>query len=63
VYHGLAPWCGLVAEGTTVIVQLHHGEHVCLLIALLAAEKNLFYCRQAWSLNRKVKKKKMVVAE
>jgi len=53
VHHGLAPWCGLVAVGTTVIVQLHHGEHVYLLIALLAAENKLFDCRQAWSLKKR----------
>ena len=29
---------------------------------LLAAENNLFDCGQAWSLKKKVKKKKMVVA-
>jgi len=63
VHHGLAPWCGLVAVGTRVIIQLHHGEHVCLLIALLAAENNSFDCRQAWSLKKKVEKKQLVVAK
>jgi len=51
-----------VAVGTTVVAQLHHGEHVCLLIALLGSENNWFDCRQAWSFKKKVKKKKMVVA-
>ena len=62
MHRGLAPWCGLVVVGTTVIIQLHHGECVCLLIALLAAQNNLFDCRQAWSLKKKVKKKTMVAA-